>query len=307
MTQPTVDILMAAYNGERFVAEQIESIQEQSFHDWRLIVSDDCSSDGTLDIVRRFAHADSRIQIMKRKRKSGSAQANFLDALRSTSASYVMFCDQDDFWLPHKLETFLAHAEDHDGSIPSLYFSDMEVVDDYRQPIHDSFMLSSHLDSRRIRLNQLLPLCCVAGCASMMNRPLVDIVNKTDSYQAINMHDAWVALVACVFGRIYYIDEITVQYRQHFDNVVGSKDYFKAAKKGLRDRGRRETLYKTCLQARAFLEVYGNNLDDDVFGIIRAYSEIPSTPSHLKRIGIIEHYDFWKYGIARKIDQVLNI
>lgn len=71
MTEPLIDILMATYNGERFIAEQIESIQRQSYKNWRLLVSDDCSTDGTLDVVRRYAAEDGRIRIVSEGVKHG--------------------------------------------------------------------------------------------------------------------------------------------------------------------------------------------------------------------------------------------
>lgn len=77
MTEPLIDILMATYNGERFIAEQIESIQRQSYKNWRLLVSDDCSTDGTLDVVRRYAAEDGRIRIVSEGVKHGGLRRIF--------------------------------------------------------------------------------------------------------------------------------------------------------------------------------------------------------------------------------------
>ena len=94
---------MATYNGERFIAEQIESIQRQSYKNWRLLVSDDCSTDGTLDVVRRYAAEDGRIRIVSEGVKHGGAKENFFSLMTCSDAPYCMFCDQDDVWLPDKI------------------------------------------------------------------------------------------------------------------------------------------------------------------------------------------------------------
>lgn len=307
MGLPAVDILMATYNGERFVREQIESIQFQTFSDWRLLVSDDCSTDNTLDIVRDMAAADSRIGILRRLKRSGSAQVNFLTALRDTSADYVMFCDQDDYWLPGKLEAFLSFARDDEASVPSLYFSDMKVVDESLFEVSSSFMAFSKLDPTRIDLNNLLALNCVAGCASMINRPLVNLVNDTKSLEGVVMHDVWVALIAAALGRIVYINEPTVMYRQHFDNSIGAKGYVSAICRGAgKGRERKSALRKTIFQAQAFEREYGKIIPENLKEILDAYASFDKI-GKLKRLYLCYRHGFWKYGVARLFDQIMNL
>ena len=118
---PKVNILMSTYNGEKFVAEQIESIQKQTFQDWNLIIRDDGSKDETVQIVEHFASEDHRIKVIKSK-NVGVIQS-FYQLVKADSADFYFFADQDDYWLPEKLEIILAEAETHDNNVPTMYYT----------------------------------------------------------------------------------------------------------------------------------------------------------------------------------------
>ena len=121
-----IDILLSAYNGQKFIKEQIDSIIGQTIGDWRLLISDDCSTDGTLDVLATFRE-DSRIELVSQNVKYGSARDNFLNLLNYASGDYVMFCDQDDVWLPDKIEVTLRLMEEleraNGSDIPLLVLS----------------------------------------------------------------------------------------------------------------------------------------------------------------------------------------
>lgn len=303
----TVDILMATYNGERFIREQIESIQMQSFTDWRLLVSDDCSSDGTLDIVRRFVEIDSRIEICSSNVRYGSAKANFLSMLHCAEAPYTMLCDQDDVWEKTKIEQFLRYSEgvcSHNE--PLLLFSDMTVVDSNLRVLSRSFMLSSKLDPERTQTNHLLALNCVPGCSAMINSALVDLLNREINVSNVVMHDAWIALVASIFGNIGYIDKRTSLYRQHGSNDVGAKSYVQTIISGAWNLERKKTLWGTIHQAGELISVYGESLPTEARMLVEQYASL-AEKSKAKRIISCEKYGFWKYGWARKLDQLLHL
>ena len=168
MSEPLIDILMATFNGERFVGEQIESIQAQSYRNWRLLVSDDCSSDGTLDVVRRYAANDERIRIVSEGVRYGGAKENFFALMGKSEAPYVMFCDQDDVWLSRKVEkTFILMNGMEDGysaKLPLLVFTDMKVVDAELNVIAESFEAFSSIDPSRTALPYVLAQSLGAGC-----------------------------------------------------------------------------------------------------------------------------------------------
>lgn len=135
MTQPpdgdgaSIDVLMATYNGERFIAEQIESILRQSHPDWKLTVRDDCSTDGTGAVVRDYArrHPD-RIVAQQRGENSGSAEQNFFEMLLESTARYVMLCDQDDLWLDDKIALTVGRM----AEMEHRFGADTAVLDAHR-------------------------------------------------------------------------------------------------------------------------------------------------------------------------------
>jgi len=154
MTQPpdgdgaSIDVLMATYNGERLIAEQIESILRQSHQDWKLTVRDDCSTDGTCAIVRDYArrHPD-RIVAQERPTASRSAQRNFLEMLAGSDAPYVMLCDHGDVWLEDKIAVTVARMgelEQRFGrDVPMLVHSDLIVTDPDLRVVAPSMMDAS--------------------------------------------------------------------------------------------------------------------------------------------------------------------
>lgn len=156
-----ITILMATYNGEKYLSEQLDSILEQSYPNWRLLISDDCSTDGTplllLEYQRRFT---DKITILPNECRFGSAKGNFLHLMKQSTPGYAMFCDQDDIWHRDKIEKTLEVMKQMETEAtqdyPLLVFTDLCVVSADLQPIADSFMRFSGLDGNRTALHQLL-------------------------------------------------------------------------------------------------------------------------------------------------------
>lgn len=264
MAEPLVDILMATYNGERFVAEQIESIQAQTYENWRLLVSDDCSSDGTLAIVGRYAADDDRIHIVSEGVRHGGAKENFFALMAMSDAPYCMFCDQDDVWLPEKVEKSLAalrELEDvHGADVPLLVFCDMKVVDEELNIIHESFEGSSNFDPSRLTFSQLVALNVAAGCCQCFNHELLARSISVSDIDAVEFHDWWSMLVAAAFGAISFINESLSLYRQHSENEVGANDYSPADR--VRNQGFMEEQFRAAVtQAELFAKTFGEQMN----------------------------------------------
>lgn len=222
-----IDILMAVYQGEAYVAEQIESILKQTYTDWTLLIGDDGSKDRTMEILLAYeAKYPSKIRVIPNKVNSGSAQANFFHLLSLSKAAYAMTCDHDDVWLPDKVEKTMGEMErlerESPPGTPILVHTDLEVVDENLRTIAPSMFQLQNLDSRRVSLSRLLAQNVVTGCTMLANRPLLDLA-KDPPASAI-MHDWWLALVAAAFGRIGFVDDPTIRYRQHGNNEVGAKN-----------------------------------------------------------------------------------
>lgn len=224
-----VDILLATYNGEQFLSEQIESIKNQQFSDWRIIVHDDGSSDETLNLLENFKQVlDEKLIIITSDAKAGSAKANFSYLMNYSTAPYVMFCDQDDVWLPNKISMTLERikkVEQINSGAPVLVHTDLKVVDKDLQLISESYMRFQRLEAdwgQDIRTS--IVQNTVTGCTAMFNSKLRELAIPVSS--SVKMHDQWMLLVCLKNGGIMsFIDEPTILYRQHSNNAVGAGSF----------------------------------------------------------------------------------
>jgi glycosyltransferase involved in cell wall biosynthesis len=223
-----VIVLLATYNGEKFLAQQIESIQAQNVSSWTLLVRDDGSIDGTKKILSKCAAEDPRIHIVEDELGRLGPTKNFGALMRtaeSQASDIVFFADQDDVWLPDKmfkqLQSLYELESRHGSGIPLLTYSDMEVVDVDLRRIHHSFMLyQRQRHEPRNPIHVLLTQNYVAGCTVAINRQLLEFASPIPD--EIQLHDWWLAVCAAACGRISYIDEPLVRYRQHSSNQVGA-------------------------------------------------------------------------------------
>ena len=236
-----IAIVLAAFNGDKYIEEQIESLQAQTYPHWELFVSDDLSTDDTLSIVRRLSDNDPRITVLESDVNRG-VTLNFLNALdriyRLDRFAYFMFCDQDDIWLPNKIElTYQRMKEEEKESDVVLVHTDLIVVDESACTVKsESFQRYAglkHIDGNV--LPRLLAQPFVFGCTAMMNRELVRRMYPIPG--DVYAHDSWASLIAAAAGTMAYLNIPTIRYRQHMQNVSGG-----AAEKSLRRRIRRVTI-----------------------------------------------------------------
>lgn len=225
--ESAVDIVLATYNGERYLNELIGSILAQSHRNIRLVISDDGSQDQTIPILRKWERADPRILIANTIAQGGPV-ANFAKGLEFTSARYLMFADQDDVWMPGKVAMMLAELqrleerEPKKEGEPALSFSDAVVVDGDLQLISSSFYKLHELKpSNNFDPRYLLWQCTIYGCTVIFNRALYEICLPIPS--DVPMHDQWLALHAALYGKLSFLNEQTINYRQHGHNVIGAK------------------------------------------------------------------------------------
>lgn len=221
----SVDILMATYDGEEYLAEQLDSLLAQSFQDWRLLVSDDCSTDATLDILHDYEKKDSRIMVVSEGTKYGGAKENFWSLMPYAESPFIMFCDQDDVWHENKIERTLDEMhkmeEKHGRDVPLLVFTDLSITDADLNIEARSFMRHENYFSLKPVYEKLVLGNMAPGCTMLFNKALADKALVGGSLDFIDMHDWWLILVASATGYIHYIDEPTIDYRQHAGNAVG--------------------------------------------------------------------------------------
>lgn len=219
-----VNILLSTYNGQDFLAEQIQSIQQQTFQDWRLLIRDDGSSDATMELIQQFVTSDPRISWLNPEDQTNyGVIASFYTLVKAEEADYYFFSDQDDVWLPEKLEKTLAQAQHYPKDKPLLVYTDLTVVDQNLQTIYPS-MIATQSHHANTELVQELTENTVTGGTMMINRALADLWQTTDN---LLMHDWYLALLASAFGHLAYLDEPTQLYRQHDNNVLGARTWTK--------------------------------------------------------------------------------
>ncbi len=279
---PAATILLAACNGEKYIAEQLRSIQAQSENDWCLIARDDASSDGTLEILKAFAKEDSRIQVIESDNcKRLGAKGNFgklidIAASGTEERQAILFCDQDDRWSSVKLETVLGRLQREDPDKPVAVASDLSVIDSAGEVISNSFRRSSLL--LRGKLSSPADACSrnvTPGCALAINSRLLSLINPVPD-QAV-MHDWWAVLLAFAAGTYIELPEPLVAYRQHEGNAIGSTSVITdISRKGkIYSQERRDEIRATFAQATAAVERL-NSRGLEVPLSVERYSRLPS-------------------------------
>lgn len=222
---PRIAILMATYNGERYLAEQIGSILGQTNHDWHLYIHDDGSKDDTVAILNDHArkHPDE-ITVMEYP-PQGGALSNFMSLLERVEADYYMFSDQDDVWMPEKVQLTLQKMREmettYSANVPLVSFCDLQVVNS-RLELKDASFFHARGIERMVFKERFFHLAnMVPGCTMLFNRIARDTARPYQESKYI-IHDYHIVLNALAHGgHIAGIPQPLISYRQHDDNVVG--------------------------------------------------------------------------------------
>ena len=261
LEEPGILILLATYHGERFLGEFLDGVCRQSYRDWRMLVRDDGSSDTTCAIIDERSRTDSRISRIRDDRGRLGPAGNFgrlMDLATDREEALVALADQDDVWLPGKLESQLQHMRqwerETDAGTPILVHTDLTVTNARLSVLHPSMhgMTRSRGEATG-GLHSFLLHNSVTGCACLVNRPLLQLATPVPA--EVVMHDWWLALCAAACGRIGYVPESTVLYRQHGDNVVGGRSLWRTAWQRLqeliRERSSMNEQFLRCLEQLA--------------------------------------------------------
>lgn len=301
-----IDILLAAYNGERYLPALARSLRSQSFGDFTVLCRDDGSRDATAAQLAALEREDKRFRLVYGS-PSGSASGCFFALLRSSDAPYTMFCDQDDVWHTDKVEKTLAAMQaaekKYGADTPLLVHTDLRVVDAVLREISPSMMALQQLFPGDDSLPRLLCQSLVSGCTVMINAPLRRLV-AGHLPESCLMYDWWLSLAAAAFGRIVYLDEATIDYRQHAGNQVGAKDIrsLAAVSEKLRSGSARKSLYGTYAQAAAFAAAFEGILPRQKAELIRDYAAVPEQ-GKLGRIQTVRRLRTLKCGTLRRLGQ----
>ena len=221
-----VDILMATYNGEKYLKEQLESILNQTYTNIRLLINDDCSTDKTIEILKEYEQKDNRIYVQYNKENLGSIK-NFENLLSRVENKYFMLADQDDVWMPQKVEKSLDKITKENAD---LVFTDLEAVDENLKTITPSVVrymgfkknIDKYNDYKLVFLRN-----CVTGCTIISKKELIKKYIPIPNKEPM-VHDWWMALMIAQDGKLAFLDEPTIKYRQHSKNqlgIFGMKNY----------------------------------------------------------------------------------
>lgn len=306
MNTKKVEILLATYNGERYLREQLESILSQDYENWMLRACDDASTDHTYEILEEYRDKYSdKIIIEKNQKGFGSAKKNFMNLIKNSSCDYVMCCDQDDVWLPNKISLTLQEMKKTEsGDMPVLVHTDLKVVDSELQVLSESFFEHSNF-RKEFELNEVLIQNFVTGCTTMMNRKLVDLMSQIDDCDKILMHDWVAAVLATAVGKVGFVDTPTMLYRQHAINSVGAKKYGIALfVSKLKDAQMRKSLVDTTIQAGEIAKLYQDILNQEKYQLLYQYSIIWEK-SKLQRICFYLKHKVLKKGLPRQACQLI--
>lgn len=215
-----IDIILASYNGENFIEQQLLSLLGQSFKDWNCIIHDDGSTDGTIAIIKKYTAIDSRFIFIEDNIQLKNPGENFIHTLKYSNSDFICFCDQDDIWLESKLKKLYSTINHKNNDIPQVVFSNAYCWDSKKNRIEGNATLAFPTD-----IESLLFLNCgIQGASAIFNRKMKDILLVP--IKNLVMHDWYLTIAGCSLGNIDYIHENLMLYRQHECNVTGHADKF---------------------------------------------------------------------------------
>lgn len=307
-----ISILLASYNGEKYIAQQIESVLNQTYGDFVLYINDDCSTDGTYEIIKNYeAKYPEKIKATRNEKNSGGAKYNFINMMINHKDDYVMLCDQDDVWLKNKIDVTYKKIKEmekeYSSDIPLLVHTDLKIVDEKLNILFPSLISSVNADYSKTRLKNQIVQNTLTGCTAMYNRKLAELIIAEPSFMV--MHDWWIMLIASAFGKIDYVDKPTILYRQHGNNAVGTKNMksFKFILKFSREKKIiKQALDNSYLQAKSFYDIYGDMLEKNDRELVKVYAQLINK-NKFSKICTVLIKGTLKNGFARIIGQLLYL
>jgi glycosyltransferase involved in cell wall biosynthesis len=293
-----VQVLLSTWNGEAWLPELLDSLQQQTFTDWELLVRDDGSQDKTVKLLLEWQqqYPQKLVHLQLDGRHLGST-ASFSALVEASSAPYLMFCDQDDVWLPEKIAMQagaierICHAH---GDKPVLVHSDLTLVNENNTLMTPSFWQWRAFDVYQPKRDYLLTNT-VTGCATIFNRAAADKAFPVPP--GVLHHDRWLGLVCVWFGIVYPLQQRLLFYRQHDHNAVGAGQmayqHVDACSIPLR-------LKNWSGQAGIFLQQFGDELSAEDYCLIEALAELQHLSGWERRRHILQHRLF-KRGVMANL------
>lgn len=223
-----ISILLSTYNGGRYISEQLDSIIKQTNQDFKIYIRDDGSTDNTEVIISNYHRLyPDKICVIDDPIKHRGANYSFLWLLSIVESDYYMFCDQDDVWLPNKIELSFNAIKDlecKNPDVPILVHTDMKIVDQGLSVLSDSLYKSMRIYPNIIdnSFNFMGVCSCGPGCSMLFNSKAKEFSLNYDNLENVPMHDWWVSINTVKNGKVVFLPVPTMLYRQHQTNTVGA-------------------------------------------------------------------------------------
>lgn len=287
MQEEKIDILLACYNGEKYIYNQILSLLQQTHTNWHLYIRDDGSSDNTLNIINEFIDQDDRITLIKDDKKGLGAALNFKELFNYITSEYAICCDQDDIWFEKKLELLLNKAKsEFSREAPCMVYCDGYGYDSTEGII-------SHETISSLQANDLSEFIFFnggyQGCSILFNKKLAEyfINYKAPFY----MHDDIISLIAFTFGKAYFLPKKLMLYRQHGNNVTGNMTKDSVFKRALYSE--HPVITKIHLKEKQdFYQNYSQVIDEKNKEVFNAFFKIAFSKNLLKKLWLTYQYRF---------------
>jgi glycosyltransferase involved in cell wall biosynthesis len=288
MPRKNVSVILTAFNGSKYIEKQLESILNQTLQPDEIIICDDKSTDQTVSLLSRYLASD-KVKLFVNDKQLGVVE-NFKKAAKlAKHGNWLVFSDQDDIWIPQKLERLSSEMQLIDDDItPALVYSDLSIIDKNDKIIAASFWEKQKIKPEKINLARLLYGNVVTGCTMIINYPMAE------EFFCINgsnyLHDEWVGLIAYSFGKVKFLRERLVLYRQHESNVTYSEDYKVS---GFIDKikadfnyflNNEKFLFREFDLAKEFLLKYRDRLDQKNIETIEKFIKLKDKNYIIKRI-----------------------
>lgn len=286
MNENTVAILMSTYNGAKYLKDQLQSIINQSYSNWHLYIRDDGSSDETVEIIKSYAKKDSRISIIHDTLGNIGSVRSFFYLLEQVDSNFYMFSDQDDYWKQDKIQKSIILLKQHNHKRkPICVYTNLQIVDDNLEG-NELLLTKTWQDFSKLFFTNNL-----YGCTMLFNNFLKEKIKFDQlNYDNIYVHDWWLALVCAIFGEIYYLDEPTILYRQHYGNQIGatSKNINVLIKRLFSKSKDEKSLQSTILFAEELEKLYGAELkSSNIQGYVKNYATISNKSSFFNNLKTI--------------------
>ena len=258
-----IDILMATYNGEKYLVEQLDSIINQTYHNWNLLIRDDNSTDKTLEIIQNYHKKDKRIKILKDNKGNLGIVRNFEELLKNSESEFIMFSDQDDIWVENKLDMYLKMIEKIKNK-GFMIHSDAILFDKNKSNIlKDTFISKKAINKG---LENVFFNYFVQGATILISKEIKNFILPFP--KEVYLHDRYIHLISELFFERIFVNKALIYYRQHGDNQIGAKNTIREllSKRYFDERDRQ--------LIKVIYNKYGNLLADDKKKLIEEYFKI---------------------------------